>query len=107
MSPFEHDECDTVLSQSPNRQKMATGEKHYKCPDCHKTFDDEAKLKRHVYVHSREKSLQCLVCDRKFLQSGRLKAHMLTHSGNCMTFLLSAVHLAFFNALVVKFIIMV
>ena len=59
------------------------GDKLFQCPhkDCGKRFLDNAKLKRHMLVHTGEKPYKCHICGKRFSLDFNLKTHMRIHTG--------------------------
>lgn len=53
----------------------------FQCPNCPKTFSQEASLNSHVKTHGNEKSHCCGVCGKRFGRADLLKSHKRTHTG--------------------------
>ena len=59
-----------------------TGEKHFKCSLCQKSFSLSVQLNKHMVVHTGAKEYYCSYCDMAFLRNGDLKRHKVTHNKN-------------------------
>lgn len=56
------------------------GLKPFECPVCDKAFRYKSSYKAHLNMHTEEKPLTCSLCDKGFTQSRDLKRHMLSHT---------------------------
>jgi DNA-directed RNA polymerase subunit RPC12/RpoP len=59
-----------------------SGEKPYECEQCHRRFQQQGDLKRHMLRHAETTWYHCQPCDKRFMRVDRWKAHMKTHEEN-------------------------
>ncbi|XP_073714174.1 uncharacterized protein [Misgurnus anguillicaudatus] len=64
-------------------QRIHTGEKSYECPHCEMRFRLKSNLKRHVFKHTNERLYQCSKCDQAFRDSASLKSHQNIQCSHC------------------------
>ncbi|XP_061609591.1 zinc finger protein 3 homolog [Phyllopteryx taeniolatus] len=88
LAPLSH--YDDITPHSPDtdddehsKGDMAyrTGNKHWKCSQCDKTFGVRINLKRHMVIHTGEKPFACSVCGKRFTQKAHLTSHFRIHTG--------------------------
>jgi uncharacterized Zn-finger protein len=61
-------------------EKINTGEKHFPCKFCNRSFTQSSTLKRHERTHTGEKPFSCNFCDKKFTRKATMKRHEINHS---------------------------
>lgn len=74
---------------NPEKSGNEAKSKPYTCEECHKSFEKEIKLQRHLRIHERAKEQQdtnfkrflCHICSKTFRQNTGLMFHMRTHTG--------------------------
>lgn len=87
IKPFEctKDGCNRKFTIRPDLndhiRKCHTGERPYKCADCHKTFLTGSVYYQHRLIHRNERRYGCRTCDKRFHRSDALKNHERIHSG--------------------------
>ena len=59
-----------------------TKERPYQCQDCHKSFHQLVKLKRHRLQHTGERPYKCAVCGKTFKTNYHMKEHTVIHSAD-------------------------
>ncbi|XP_068216410.1 zinc finger protein 665-like isoform X2 [Palaemon carinicauda] len=52
----------------------------HRCNICGLLFTSNAKVRKHMRLHTEEKPFRCNVCSRQFLHKSALQSHMLSHS---------------------------
>ncbi|XP_054566116.1 zinc finger protein 473 isoform X2 [Eptesicus fuscus] len=71
-----------ILNQNlEQKDHPRSGEKHFKCNTCEKTFSCSKYLTQHERLHTREKPFECKQCGKAFVQSAQLIHHEIIHSG--------------------------
>lgn len=74
----------TFCSQVAVDNHMTRHARKYTCNQCDKSFSEQAKLKRHLLVHTGERPFQCPFenCGKKFSLAFNLTTHMRIHTGD-------------------------
>lgn len=57
-----------------------TGDKHYKCTHCDKSFVNVSHLKYHLKSHGEQHHYKCGKCPRIFEYTRDLRSHMKEHA---------------------------
>ncbi|KAJ3665729.1 hypothetical protein Zmor_001209 [Zophobas morio] len=52
----------------------------FKCPHCHKIFNKETTLNRHVKTHTAIKAYKCNICNKSFSRNDLLLRHKIAHA---------------------------
>ena len=81
----DHVKCGKVFTTA-TRLKNHKEKKHAlgsKCNICHKTFDDDNRLRQHLTIHNEENQFKCNHpgCNKSYHKWQRLEIHMRTHTG--------------------------
>lgn len=58
-----------------------TKKRGFECPECHKVFNENKVLKRHLKIHSPIKPHVCSICNMSFTESSNLSKHLKKHTG--------------------------
>uniref|UniRef100_A0A1A7Z3F1 C2H2-type domain-containing protein n=2 Tax=Iconisemion striatum TaxID=60296 RepID=A0A1A7Z3F1_9TELE len=70
-------DCDLIR----HVEESHTGQKAFKCSECHKEFTRKDSLTLHLRVHTGEKPHRCHFCGKFFTQTSNLRVHMRKHTG--------------------------
>ncbi|XP_011149128.1 zinc finger protein 271-like [Harpegnathos saltator] len=81
--------CAERCKENPEKSNNDGKSKPYTCEECHKSFEKEIKLQKHLRIHERAKEQQdvnfkrflCHICSKTFRQNTGLMFHMRTHTG--------------------------
>ena len=79
---YECDQCKKTFYQTgslKNHKLTHSGEKLHKCVQCSKSFPYASKLRNHMIIHTGEKLYKCAQCSKSFISGAHLKSHMFTH----------------------------
>jgi len=70
------------FSSSSKIKDPASIVRSYICQKCHKAFQDNSGLRKHMRIHG-EKTFCCTWegCSKRFIDNSKLKRHMLVHTG--------------------------
>ena len=80
---FELSESEKAKSKGALRTalKKRSGEKSYKCNQCHYASSHASHLRTHLKMHSGEKPNKCNQCEYACSDPSALRGHLKTHSG--------------------------
>ena len=74
----ENQNFEVSKDKTPRIEVLQGGLKP-RCDECNMSFFNNATLKRHNLVHTRDKPHICDICNKAFSRAGHLKIHKLTH----------------------------
>ncbi|XP_063287938.1 oocyte zinc finger protein XlCOF7.1-like isoform X3 [Pelobates fuscus] len=71
----------SLLFKSKTVPFQKRGRRQYVCPDCGKSYKDNAYLLKHQRVHTGEKPFSCSDCGKSFTHKSTLVKHQRLHTG--------------------------
>ncbi|XP_057704625.1 zinc finger protein 250-like [Corythoichthys intestinalis] len=82
---FKCPQCDktfgTKYTLTRHMKSHTASKEHWKCSQCGRTLGDRRNLRRHMMVHTGEKPFLCTICGKRFSQKTNLMTHTRTHTG--------------------------
>ena len=72
--------AENVLVQGFPESEDTTGQNHYQCEMCNKSFKSRSGLIRHQMLHRMNKSFFCHLCGKGFKRKSHLQRHEMTHN---------------------------
>uniref|UniRef100_A0A3Q2CSN1 C2H2-type domain-containing protein n=1 Tax=Cyprinodon variegatus TaxID=28743 RepID=A0A3Q2CSN1_CYPVA len=70
----------TKKSDLDRHMRIHTGEKHFECLSCGRSFSQKSDLDRHIPIHTGEKPFPCMISNKNFAVKNSLTKHVRIHT---------------------------